>query len=64
MCKISATCMHARDEANEAAFSSLGDFGEEEDNDKELREKKEKLSLLVLRPPLEETDPRVMLKIL
>ena len=56
--------MHARDEANEAAFNSLGDFGEEEDNDKELREKKEKLSLLVLLPPLEETDPRVMVKIL
>ena len=38
------------------------DFGEEEDNDKELREKKEKLSLLVLRPPLlEEIDVRVMM---
>ena len=52
--------MHARDDANEAAFSSLGDFGEE-DKDKELREKKEKVSLLGLLPPLEEIDVRVMM---
>ena len=52
--------MQARDEANEAAFSSLGDLGEE-DKDKELREKKEKASLLGLSTPLEEIDPCVML---
>ena len=58
-CEI--TCMHARDEANEAALSSLGDLGEE-DKDKELREKKEKVSLLGLRPPLDEIDVRVMVE--
>ena len=56
--------MQARDEANEAAFSSLGDLGEEEDEeeDRELREKKEKVSLLGLIPPLGEIDPRVMVE--
>ena len=53
--------MHARDEANEAAFSSLGDFGEE-DKDMELREKNENVSLLGLPPPLDEIDVRVMVE--
>ena len=39
---------------------SESDFGEEEDSDKELGEKKEKESLLELLPPLDDTDPRVM----
>ena len=55
--------MQARDEANEAAFSSLGDLGEEQvEEDRELREKKEKVSLLGLIPPLGEIDPRVMVE--
>ena len=55
--------MQARDEANEAAFSSLDDLGEEEEEDRELREKKEKVSLLGLIPPLGEIDPRVMVEL-
>ena len=56
--------MQARDEAKEAAFSSLGDLGEveEEEEERELREKKEKVSLLGLIPPLDEMDPRVIVE--
>ena len=57
------TCMQAREEANEAGLNSLGDLGEDvEEEAIELREKKENVSLLGLRPPLlEEMDPRVIL---
>ena len=57
------TCMQAREEAKEAVLNSLEDLGEEVDEEAiELREKKENVSLLGLRPPLlEERDPRVIL---
>ena len=55
--------MQAREEANEAGLNSLEDLGEDVDEEAiELREKKENVSLLGLRPPLlEEMDPRVIL---
>ena len=61
--EMKETCMQAREEANEAGLNSLGDLGEDVDEEAiELREKKENVSLLGLRPPLlEEMDPRVIL---
>ena len=55
--------MQAREEAKEAGLNSLGDLGEDvEEEATELREKKENASLLGLRPLLlEEMDPRVIL---
>ena len=61
--ELKETCIQAREEANEAGLNSLGDLGEDVDEEAiELREKKENVSLLGLRNPLlEETDPRVIL---